>query len=228
MMLVVAEALLLTTYGSDVVVCVHAGLVRSDAIAPVAVRLRLKTADSPGSSGVLRLHVIEPATGAEHVQSLLGVVIEPNVLPAGTSVVNVGFAAPTGPWFVTVCVNVNGVPWTTTAGTVFVIERSVWVDSVARVEVLAVLFVGFGSSMFEETAAVCSMIAPPGVPGSTVRASEYEAVAPMANVEFGVQVTTPVRNVHVHPGIVTEPNVVFEGIGIFSAPPSVVVTGLRP
>jgi hypothetical protein len=43
-----------------------------------------------------------------------------------------------------------------------------------------------------------------------------------------VHVTTPPASAHVQPGMVMELNVVSGGTGIFSDPPSVVVTGLRP
>src|SRR5688572_7695265 len=146
MMFVLAVATLFAVYGSDVDVCVYAWLLRFVPTAPLAVRFRLNTADSFTASGVLRVHVISPAMGPEQVQPALGVVIELNVLPAGTCVTNVGLSAARGPLFVTVCVKSNALPCTTTAGTVFVIERSTCSAETTTVVVLAMLFDGVGSS----------------------------------------------------------------------------------
>jgi hypothetical protein len=184
--------------------------------------LRLNTADSLTASGVLRVQVIWPASGpAAHVHPALGVVSEVKVLPVGICVTKVGFAAVVTPLFVTVCVNVNALPCTTTAGTVFVIERSTCVAVMTVVVVLATLFDGVGSSKFDEIVAVAWMIVPPIVAGATVTAIVYAAELPVANVAFGAQVTTPAASAQVQPGMVMELNVVPGGTGILSEPPSV-------
>src|SRR5688572_4744703 len=114
MMFVLAVATLFCVNGSAEVVDVYAVLLRFVPIAPLAVRLRLNTADSFTASGELRVQVTSPATGPEQVQPALGVVIEVNVLPAGTCVTNFGFVAVVGPALVTVCVKANALPCTTT------------------------------------------------------------------------------------------------------------------
>src|SRR5688572_21202727 len=147
MMFVLAVATLFCVYGSVVVVDVYAWLLRFVPIAPLATRFRLNTADSPTASEVFLVQVICPARGpAAHVQPALGVVMEVKVLPAGICVTNVGFAAAIGPLFVTVCVNANALPCTTTGGTVLVMERSTCVAPITSVVVLATLFDGVGSS----------------------------------------------------------------------------------
>jgi hypothetical protein len=147
MMFVLAVATLFCVVASSVVVAAYAVLLRFVPAEPLAVRLRLNTADSFSASGVLRVQVIVPAiTPAPQVHPALGVVIELKVLPAGICVVKLGVAALAGPLFVTVCVNVNAVPCTTTAGTVLVTTRSACVAEATSVVVEATLFEGVGSS----------------------------------------------------------------------------------